>query len=74
MKNFWLPEFDALAQYNAERSRGIMHTPEYIREMEILQKIYSDRIADFNAAQHRVHWTLRVGEWLKNLVGLRLRR
>jgi hypothetical protein len=38
MKNFWLPEFDALAQYNAERSRGIMHTPEYIREMEILQK------------------------------------
>lgn len=31
------PEFQRLAQYNAERHRGIAHTPEYDDEMRQLQ-------------------------------------
>ncbi|MEU8040899.1 hypothetical protein [Streptosporangium sp. NPDC049078] len=41
----WRPEFDTLAQYNAERARGIQHTPEWQARMAELQ-------AQFNAAYH----------------------
>jgi hypothetical protein len=29
----WTTKFDALATYNAERARGIVHTPEYAEKM-----------------------------------------
>lgn len=30
--------FDALAVYNGERARGIVHTPEYAEKMAVLQE------------------------------------
>lgn len=55
MEDFWLPEFNALAQYNSEKARGIVHTPEYNKAMEIMQEKYNERLAKFNTAQQSVH-------------------
>lgn len=41
----WRPEYDQLAQYNAEKARGIMHTPEHAAAMTKLQD-------DFNRSYH----------------------
>ena len=46
MKGFWLPEFDVLAQYNAERSRGVQHTSEWQERMSELQVCYDKRLRD----------------------------
>ena len=34
-------EFEALARFNAERARGILHTPEWIEEMAIQQERFN---------------------------------
>ena len=36
------PKFERLAQYNAERARGIAHTPEYDAEMAELQREFNE--------------------------------
>ena len=41
-------DYDALAVYNAERSRGIVHTPEWVARMAEIQDC-------FNAEQLRRH-------------------
>ena len=38
--HYYTPNTNALAKYNAEVSRGIMHTEEYKEKMEALQKAY----------------------------------
>jgi hypothetical protein len=49
-------DIDALAQYNTERSRGIVHTPECDREMAALQHHFDEqRIRDLEA----LGWTLQ---------------
>jgi hypothetical protein len=40
---FWKPEYDALAQYNAEVSRGLLHTEEWKIKMRGLQIDYDAR-------------------------------
>lgn len=39
------PDYDQLARYNAEKARGIMHTPEHAAAMAKLQD-------DFNRRHH----------------------
>ena len=66
MDKFWLPEFEALAQYNSEKSRGIMHSPEYSEAMKKLQEKYNERLANFNAAQQsvqRMGLLARLSKW-----------
>lgn len=36
------PCFEPLAVYNAERARGIVHTPEYDAEMATLQQRFNE--------------------------------
>ena len=38
----WIPEYDILAQYNAEVMRGILHTPEWKEKMRRIQKEYDE--------------------------------
>ncbi|QOR55374.1 MAG: hypothetical protein SHS37scaffold145_25 [Phage 71_18] len=33
----WLDSFDTLAQFNTERSRGLVHTPEWVERMRYVQ-------------------------------------
>ncbi len=40
----WKPEYDILALYNAEVSRGIVHTPEWHAKMKIVQKEYDKEV------------------------------
>ena len=42
----WDNKFTALAMYNAEISRGIVHTEEYCKKMAILQDEYDARIQE----------------------------
>ena len=37
---YYTPNIGALAEYNAEVSRGIMHTEEYKEKLKALQKAY----------------------------------
>ena len=37
-------DFDKLARYNGEKSRGIMHTDEYKKKMKLLQQQYDKEI------------------------------
>lgn len=41
--NFWEPRFEALATYNAEVARGIVHRIQYALKMEALQKEYNEK-------------------------------
>jgi hypothetical protein len=36
------PDWDPLAVFNAERSRGIVHTPEYVAAMEVEQRRFDE--------------------------------
>jgi len=38
----WNHKFDALATYNAEVMRGIMHTEDYNRRMSVLKEEYNN--------------------------------
>lgn len=42
--SFWDSKFDALATYNAEVARGIVHTEDYARRMMALQAEYDARM------------------------------
>lgn len=46
-EKFWKPKYDALAQYNAEVSRGISHTKEWKEKMAKLQADYDARMREF---------------------------
>ena len=37
---------EVLAEYNAERARGIVHTPEWDERMAVLQERFDARIAE----------------------------
>jgi hypothetical protein len=53
-----MPEdFEPLAVYNAERGRGIAHTPEYDAEMAALQERYNK-------------WLHDVGNWADDVARL----
>ena len=41
-KPTWKQEYSVLAGYNAEVSRGIVHTKEWKKRMKILQKDYDE--------------------------------
>lgn len=45
-KSPWRPEFEVLARYNSEKSRGITHTEEWKAQMAVLQR-------EFNVAYSR---------------------
>lgn len=38
----WQPDFDTLARYNAEVSRGIRHTDEWRRRMSTIQRAFDE--------------------------------
>lgn len=38
IKFVWKPQYEALAKYNSERSKGIVHTEEWTKKMQDLQK------------------------------------
>jgi len=42
MNTHWKYDYDRLAIYNSEVSRGLMHTDEYKAEMKKIQKEYND--------------------------------
>jgi len=44
MKILWDSKFDALAIYNSEIARGILHSPEWIIKMRDLQQEYNDKL------------------------------
>lgn len=46
-EEFWEVRFDALAAYNSEVARGIVHTPEWDQAMSRVQ-------ADYNAKMERM--------------------
>jgi hypothetical protein len=46
----WREEVEALAVFNAERARGLVHSPEYIERMAQAQSEYDDR-RDFDPAR-----------------------
>lgn len=46
-EKFWKPEYEALAQYNAEVGRRIAHTPEWRKKMARLQAEYDKRQREF---------------------------
>lgn len=35
-------KFDPLARYNSERTRGIVHTPEWVEQMKALQREFDE--------------------------------
>ena len=37
---------EMLAQYNAERARGIVHTPEWTERMAVLQARFDERVRE----------------------------
>jgi hypothetical protein len=37
---YWKPEYELLAQYNAERARGVVHSEEYANRMAVVQADY----------------------------------
>lgn len=37
-------EFSRLASYNGRVQEGVVHTPEYVKEMKKLQKRYNDKV------------------------------
>ena len=41
MNSFW-----DLAMFNAEKARGLVHTPEYCEAMKVRQKQYDDWLGD----------------------------
>jgi hypothetical protein len=52
-------ELHTLATYNAERARGIMHTPEYARKMHDLQSrfnVYGSRTTGTPILHKLSHW------------------
>ena len=65
MKDAYPWRWEALATYNAERGRGLMHRPEYVALMEREQ-------AEFDAAQvaERLGTEILSGEDVKEIVGL----
>ena len=44
--SFWKHEYNALANYNSEVSRGIVHTDFWISKMEQLQKEYNEELLE----------------------------
>ena len=40
------PKFTDLAHYNAERQRGLQHTPEWVARMKLLQAEYNSEFLD----------------------------
>ena len=48
MKSFWEERFNALAVFNAEKMRGIMHTKLYIEKMRVLQQEYDLKLRAWN--------------------------
>ena len=48
MKGIWEDRFEALAVYNAENARGIMHTEEYREKMKVMQDEYDRKLRDWN--------------------------
>lgn len=45
-KKFWDDKFNILAVYNAEVSRGILHTQEYYEKMHLLQEEYDTKLRE----------------------------
>ena len=48
----WRPEWNALAKYNGERMRGVVHDPTWVEYMERVQ-------AEYTAAHEQETLTLR---------------
>ncbi len=46
----WENKFNALATYNSELSRGILHKEEYKRKMKDLQEEYDRKLKKFYEA------------------------
>lgn len=46
-KKFWDDRFNALATYNAEIGRGIVHTKEHDEKMRHLQKEYDAKVREY---------------------------
>ena len=40
----WKPEYDALALYNAEIKRGLVHTADYMNKMKRVQEAYNEEL------------------------------
>lgn len=48
MEGFWEERFSALAVFNAERARGIMHTAEYAEKMRAMQQEFDVKLRAWN--------------------------
>jgi len=46
-EKFWKPEYEALAQYNSEVNRGILHTSVWKKKMAEIQTEYNKRQREF---------------------------
>lgn len=53
-------EVQRLARYNAERNRGIVHDPQYVREMVGLQRRFDARMVALDDAINRADAWLEV--------------
>ena len=46
VKGFWEERFNALAVFNAEMARGVMHTAEYTEKMRVMQQEYDAKLLE----------------------------
>jgi hypothetical protein len=54
----WRPEYDALARFNGERARGIMHDAQYAARMAEVQCDYDENYLPASRAMDDVaRWT-----------------
>jgi hypothetical protein len=54
--------YEELARYNAERDRGLVHTPEWDAKMAELQRDFDDW-AQREADQRRRYLRRKIGRW-----------
>jgi hypothetical protein len=54
----WKPEYDALACFNAERARGIVHDAQYVARMAEVQRDYDENYLPASRAMDEcARWT-----------------
>jgi hypothetical protein len=54
----WKPEYDALARFNTERARGIMHDAQYVARMAEVQRDYDENyLPASRVLDERARWT-----------------
>lgn len=63
----WKPDFDLLAAYNAEKGRGIQHSPEWDEAMARIQEDYYRTYPEYVPNEPLVEAQRAATDWHKTL-------